>query len=249
MKRREFLYSCCCVMCASTSIVNAAGRATPAIALTKGKAILPASYAGITIPHSAIADGATALVAASSSVPLFNHVVRTYLFGASIGKKLGKVFDEEMLYLGCIMHDLGLTDNYIKEARFELDGADAAHHYLIENGFSETKAEVIWDAIALHASMEIPVRKRPEIALVHLGAFMDGGMNADMFPLSFFEEIFERYPQEGNKAHFIELVANVLTKKPHTAYLTFENDIGIRRVKDYHPLNYCDKKPAYPFNR
>ncbi|MGG6193282.1 hypothetical protein ACQV2B_04165 [Pantoea allii] len=102
---------------------------------------------------------------------------------------------------------------------------------------------------AVNLRMEIPVRKRPEIALVHLGAFMDGGMNADMFPLSFFEEIFERYPQEGNKAHFIELVANVLTKKPHTAYLTFENDIGIRRVKDYHPLNYCDKKPAYPFNR
>ncbi len=73
------------------------------------------------------------------------------------------------------MHDLGLTEKFIKDARFELDGADAARQYLVDNKFPEEKAEVIWDAIALHATMELPERKRPEIALVHLGAFMDGG--------------------------------------------------------------------------
>lgn len=249
MNRRDFISSYCCVLCASAPVFKTIGKSSPTLPMSKINGKLPATLAGITIPHTRFADGATELVASCSTAPLFNHVVRTYLFGASIGKKLGKIFDEEMLYLGCIMHDLGLTERFIKDARFELDGADAARQYLVDNNFSEEKADVIWDAISLHATMELPERKRPEIALVHLGAFMDGGMNANMFPMSFFEEIFERFPQNGNKAHFMELVANVLRKKPHTAYLSFEKDIGIKMVQGFPAINYCDIKPKYPFNR
>ena len=249
MNRRNFIYSCCCVMCASAPIAKVLGDGKPASPSFTGKGILPSRVSGITIPHTPITDGATELVASCSTVPLFNHVVRTYLFGASIGKKLGKVVDEEMLFLGCIMHDLGLTEKFIRDARFEIDGADAARSYLTDAGFPEAKAEVVWDAIALHASMEIPERKRPEIALVHLGAFMDGGMNAEIFPLSFYEEIFEAFPQNGNKAHFIELVAGVLRKKNHTAYLSFEKDIGLKKVENFPSLNFCDVKQKYPFSR
>ncbi|KAA8673712.1 hypothetical protein [Pantoea dispersa] len=74
-------------------------------------------------------------------------------------------------------------------------------------------------------------------------------MNANIFPLSFFEEVFEEFPQNGNKTHFIELVANVLRKKPHTAYLSFEKDIGVKMVEGFPTVNYCDIKPNYPFNR
>ncbi len=71
------------------------------------------------------------------------------------------------------MHDLGLTDAFNGEQRYEVDGADAAKAFVCRHGLGEEKAEVIWDAIALHTSIGIATRKRPEIALVHLGASLD----------------------------------------------------------------------------
>lgn len=71
------------------------------------------------------------------------------------------------------MHDLGLTERFDAEQRFEVNGADAARAFVLEQGLSDEKAEIVWDAIALHTSIGIAIRKQPEIALVHLGATAD----------------------------------------------------------------------------
>jgi hypothetical protein len=70
-----------------------------------------------------------------------------------------------------MMHDLGLTEKYMADARFEVDGADAAAKILRDHQYPEEKIDIAWQAIALHSTMEIPDRMLPEIALVHLGAF------------------------------------------------------------------------------
>ena len=62
---------------------------------------------------------------------LFNHSMRTYLFGALLGKDLA--FDHELLFLACILHDLGLTDRYAGEKPFEIEGAEAARKFLGPN--------------------------------------------------------------------------------------------------------------------
>ena len=73
-----------------------------------------------------------------------------------------------------MMHDLGLTERYMADARFEIDGADAAAGILGARDYPEAKIDIVWEAIALHASMEIAARRCPEVALVHIGTFMDG---------------------------------------------------------------------------
>ncbi|MGO4269104.1 phosphohydrolase, partial [Paenibacillus sp. TAF58] len=73
---------------------------------------------------------------------------------------MGKKFDAELLYLSAIIHDLGILERFIGPSRFDVDGADAAAAFLQEHAYPSEKISLVWDAIALHASMEIAARKQ-----------------------------------------------------------------------------------------
>ena len=80
----------------------------------------------------------------------------------------------EVLYLGTIMHDIGLVEGMIHEPRrFEVVGADFARSHLLEQGLDERRADVVWDVIALHSSVGIADYKGVEVALAHLGISVD----------------------------------------------------------------------------
>ena len=68
--------------------------------------------AGITIPDSAMAIEATELVRDVSPPLLFHHSRRVYLFGSLQGQRLGLPADPELLYVGAMFHDLGLTEKF-----------------------------------------------------------------------------------------------------------------------------------------
>lgn len=209
---------------------------------------LPGELGGVRIPDSELAKAVTTLVREVSPAPLFNHVARSFLFGSRLGAVKGLTFDSELLFVAAMMHDLGLTERYMAEARFEIDGADAAVRILRERAYPEAKIDVVWEAIALHASMEIAARRCPEVALVHIGTFMDAGFNADKLPAAVFQEVFEALPRMNSSAHMIEAIGAVLRRKPHTAYLAFEKDIAERTVAGFNPPNFCDLKAPPPFN-
>ncbi|MEU7900221.1 HD domain-containing protein [Nonomuraea sp. NPDC049152] len=108
---------------------------------------------------------------------IFNHSMRSYLYARFIGEQQGLrpdlEYDDELLFLGCVLHDAGLSDEGNGDQLFDLDGADLAARFLTEQGMSSERAEIVWDAIALHLCHEIALRKRPEIALVTAGAGFD----------------------------------------------------------------------------
>ena len=210
---------------------------------------LPRKIGGVWIPDSELAKAVTSLVREVSTVPLFNHVTRSFLFGSRLGAAKGLKFDPELLFVAAMMHDLGLTERYMADARFEIDGADAAAQILRARAYPEAKIDVVWEAIALHASMEIAACRCPEVALVHIGTFMDAGFNASELPASVFQEVFEALPRMNSSAHMIQAIGAVLRKKPHTAYLSFKKDIAERTVPGFNPPNFCDLKAPAPFNR
>jgi len=65
-----------------------------------------------------------------------------------LGRKRGMKYDREVVYFASLMHDLGFTKEYCADQRFEVDGADAAKKFLVEHGYSQAKAELVWDGIA-----------------------------------------------------------------------------------------------------
>ena len=67
------------------------------------------SISGVMVPDSKLAREATELVRDTESPLLFNHSTRVYYFGSLAGKRRGLKFDPELLYIGAMFHDMGLT--------------------------------------------------------------------------------------------------------------------------------------------
>src|SRR5208283_5236734 len=66
---------------------------------------VPRKVAGIPMVDTMVAKAANELALSASPPYLYNHAVRTYLFGALIGRAAKLKFDEELLYLACVLHD------------------------------------------------------------------------------------------------------------------------------------------------
>src|SRR5271168_4864651 len=96
------------------------------------------SISGVMVPDSKLAREVTDLVRDTESPLLFNHSTRVYYFGSLAGKRRGLKFDPELLYIGAMFHDMGLTPRYSsKSDRFEVDGANAAQAFLRRHNISQ----------------------------------------------------------------------------------------------------------------
>ena len=132
------------------------------------------SIDGITIPDTRLAQEVTELIRDTESPLLFHHSSRVYYFGALAGKHRGLKFDPELLYVGAMFHDMGLTHEHSsKNERFEVDGANAARDFLRRHGIAQSDIDTVWTAIALHTTPGIPQHMHPVIALVTAGVEMD----------------------------------------------------------------------------
>ena len=109
--------------------------------------------AGIPVPDSAIVKAATELVRDTEDDLLFNHSRRVFFWAALTGERRGLKFDSELLYMGAMFHDMGLTERYSStDQRFEVDGANTARDFLKSYGVPERDIEDVWIAIALHTT-------------------------------------------------------------------------------------------------
>jgi hypothetical protein len=204
--------------------------------------------AGIRIPDSKLAREAADLLREHGSPLLLAHSLRVYLFGALRGRHRGWAVDHELLYLGAVFHDLGVTAKYRSpDHRFEVDGANAARDFLRANGIDEPTAELVWDAIALHTTREIPWYKRPEIALLNGGAVADViGLGLDEIPTGDRDAVLAAYPRVDFERGIIQAFSEGCASKPETAYGTINADVLERTLPGYRRPNLCDLIAANP---
>lgn len=201
-----------------------------------------------SIPDSELCKKATALVNKVSPDFLCQHCLRTYFFGQQLAAKQQLKVDAELLYLGAIMHDLGLSETFDASQRYEVDGADAAKRFVLKHGLSEEKAEVVWDAIALHTSIGIASRKQPEIALVHLGASIDVfGVGIEALDADIVHQVFEAYPRLNLTEAVTELFVRQIRTKPQTAPFTWLAEVGRSCIHGFKSLSYADMVKSSPF--
>ncbi|MDU6434277.1 MAG: HD domain-containing protein, partial [Pantoea sp.] len=112
---------------------------------------------GVTIPDTQLARDATAFIRDRESDLLFHHSSRVYYWGALAGQQRGLKVDRELLYVGCMFHDIGLTHEHCScDKRFEVDGANAAQAFLASYGIAQSDIDKVWTAIALHTTPGIP---------------------------------------------------------------------------------------------
>ncbi|AXF25708.1 phosphohydrolase [Burkholderia pyrrocinia] len=208
----------------------------------------PVVIGEVSAPDSKIAAQAASLVEQVHSPAMMHHVHRTWWFAEFLGRKRGLKYDREVVYLASLLHDLGLTNEFSADQRFEVDGADAASRILLAHDYPKAKTELVWDAIALHSAGGLADRKQPEIALVYMGAHLDVfGLFLDEVTPSLIDDTLALYPRVGFKAAFTEALAEVARKKPHTTVGTGIADIGRRHVHGFDIPDVCDLIHDAPF--
>ncbi|WP_322859699.1 HD domain-containing protein [Mycobacterium europaeum] len=132
------------------------------------------TIAGVRIPDSSLARETTEFIRDVEDDLLFNHSRRVFLFGALQGMRRGLRPDLELLYVGAMFHDLGLTERYRSSTiRFEVDGANAARDFLTARGVDKAAADKVWLGIALHTTPGVPEFLGPEVALLQAGVEVD----------------------------------------------------------------------------
>jgi hypothetical protein len=207
-------------------------------------------FSDIKIPDSRIAREAAELVRQHESELLFNHSVRVFMFGAMKGLRQDLKFDPELLYVAALFHDLGLVDAYHTETkRFEVDGADAARAFLKSHGIPDPKADLVWEAIALHTTPGIPQFMRPEIALTNAGVLVDVvGIGYDDYTAEQRDKVLAAFPRGQNfKNDFIHVQTCSALKKPLTTYGTVNFDYILEHDPATHRLNACARIRSAPW--
>ena len=204
--------------------------------------------AGIRIPDSKLAREATDLLREHGGPLLFAHSLRVYLFGAIQGRHRGWAVDHELLYIGAVFHDLGLTAKYRSpDHRFEVDGANAARDFLRANGIDEPTVELVWDAVALHSTREIPWHKRPEIALLNGGAAADViGVGVDEIPTGDRDAVLAAYPRIDFERGIVQAFSEGCAYKPATTFGTMVADVVERTLPGHRRPNFCEMIAANP---
>ena len=142
------------------------------------------------------------------------------------------------------MHDLAWNATWDKtkefvsaDKRFEVDGAIAAVKFLdsLPERWDGGKKQLVWDAIALHATTSISWYKEPVVMLTSYGIMVDFvGANAPVFPQGpsvfvtqeEYESVVERFPRLDLCGYVKEVFCGLCRVKPQATYDNLVGDFG-----------------------
>ena len=208
---------------------------------TRRKAVGARLMAGVSVADSPLISAALEYAQKLSEPYLFNHAVRSWLFAVKIGHLKNIDYDSEVVAVGTILHDIGLTAGVSGPNRFEVNGAAAAASFIKGRGLSSRHAQLIWDLIALNSTPSIALHKEPEVALGTMGIGLDwGGFGFELIPPAELAEILRAFPRLKMKDKFAEACCRLVAARPETTSDNFLRDFGERFVPGYRPTSAVD---------
>src|SRR5262245_20985661 len=205
--------------------------------------------AGVTLPDTPLITAVIEHAQQLCEPYLFNHVMRSWLFAEAIGRLKGIDYDQEVVAIGTILDDIGLTASVPGPNRFEVNGADAALSFIRGKGLSNRRAQLIWDLIAFNSTPSLALHKEPEVAVGTMGIGLDyGGFGIEALPAGSVERILNAFPRLKMKERFTETCCRLVTAKPETSFDNFLRDFGERFVPGYKAVSTVDLLVNAPFD-
>ena len=205
--------------------------------------------AGVSVPDSPLITAAIEYARRLSEPYLFNHVMRSWLFAETIGRVKGIDYDHEVVAIGTLLHDIGLTGGVSGPNRFEVNGANATLSFIKGERLSDRRAQLIWDLVALNSTPSLALHKEPEVAVGTMGIGLDyGGFGIEALPAGDVERIVTAFPRLKMKQRFAETCCRLVTAKPDTSHDNFLRDFGERFVPGYKTVSTVDVLMNAPFD-
>ena len=204
--------------------------------------------AGVSVPDSPLITEVLQYAQKLYEPYLFNHAMRSWLFAAKIGQLKGIDCDLEVVAVGTILHDIGLTAGVSGSNRFEVNGAAAALSFVNERGFSSRRAQLLWDLVALNSTPSIALHKEAEVSLGTMGIGLDyGGFGFELIPSADMNDILSAFPRLKMKEQITETCCRLVAAKPEKSSDNFLRDFGERFVPGYRPISTVDLLMNAPF--
>ena len=205
--------------------------------------------AGVSVSDTPLIAAVVEYAQRVSEPYLFNHAMRSWLFAEMMGRVKGVEYDHEVVAIGTILHDIGLTASVSGPNRFEVNGADAALSFIRGKGLSDRRAQLIWDLVALNSTPSLALHKEPEVAVGTMGIGLDyGGFGVEALLTADVERILSAFPRLKMKQQFAEACCRLVTNKPETSHDNFLRDFGERFVPGYKAVSTVDLLMSAPFN-
>ena len=158
-------------MCPPSEIRQHAGGAAPP---TSTSTAIPDC-----VPPDPRSQSAYTLAREKLPLDLLNHSVRVYLNAKWHAERDSSPWSAPerlpLLFVACMLHDIGCASDFDGPLRFEVEGAEAAAKHLRQSSTATDDADIhdVWQSIALHTSPHIAERISPLTALVRRGVVMD----------------------------------------------------------------------------
>ena len=166
-----------------------------------------------------LASAAMDLARRHETASVLNHSVRTHRYALRHADLLGlrpdDDFDAELLYVTCLLHDIGAFDAFDGPQRFEVEGADAAAALLRDHGRSEAEVDLVWQGIALHTSPGIAERRGAIPLLIRVGVRVD--FSSITIPEAERADIERELPRLGVDRELPALVVAQALRQPEKA--------------------------------
>lgn len=202
----------------------------------------------LDLPDSRIVRDAYAQAQAESLPWLFNHVVRSWLYGAKLARTRALAPDAELVAVAVLLHDIGLARDPAPDRRFEVVGADAGRAFALAHDMGEARAETIWDAIALHTTGSIGRHKGVDIACTGMGIGCDyGGFGYQELGDGDKDAILSAYPRLRMKDELTTCLSDLARRRPEITRDNFIADFGVKYVPNYARFSAVDLLDQAPF--
>jgi hypothetical protein len=202
----------------------------------------------LKLPDSQPVRDAYAQAEAESHPWLFNHVMRSWLYGAKLAQQRGLAPDAELVAVSVILHDLGLARGGAPDLRFEVLGAHLGRAFALSHDMGERRAETVWDSIALHTTGSIAQHKGADVACCQNGIACDyGGLGYNELSDDNKKVILSAYPRLGMKNALTTCLCGIAKNHPNTTRDNFVADFGLKYVPGYTRPSSVDFLHQSPF--
>ena len=160
--------------------------------------------------------------------------MRSWLFAEALAQLKQSPHDPEVLAVATVLHDIGLANAFSGPLRFEVEGANAARAFARAQGVAESRAQLIWDGVALNSTPSIALHKENDVALCTMGIGLDwGGWGIETLTATQVAAIVDAFPRMEMKQRFTRDVCRIVESRLDTTYDNFARDFGERFVPGY----------------
>jgi hypothetical protein len=167
---------------------------------------------------------ARALEQVRQCVPVWlcQHSLRAWAWAALLAQRDALKPDAEVLAVSCLLHDVALLPcgrppAGLRCACFAIDGGQRARQFLQAQGWAESRALAVEDAICLHMNPQVPPTAGIEAHLLQQAAALDVvGARMTGIDAASRQAVLARYPRTGFAQQMAEAMRDQAERAPQT---------------------------------